>query len=79
MANYKCFNCEKIIKEEYIKKKIRCPYCGSKMLFKARTATTTVKKQPLISKLPKTRRNWQSLHQTATEKQSKMHQVAAIR
>lgn len=43
MATYKCFNCEKIIKEEYIKKKIRCPYCGSKILFKPRTITKKVK------------------------------------
>jgi len=43
MANYKCFNCEKIIKEEYLKKKIRCPYCGSKILFKPRTISKKVK------------------------------------
>ena len=42
MATYKCFDCGKVVKKEYLKKKIRCPYCGSKILFKPRTATTTV-------------------------------------
>ncbi len=43
MPAYKCFNCNKIIKEEYVKKKVRCPYCGSKILYKPRTVATTVK------------------------------------
>lgn len=43
MSNYKCFNCGKEIKDEYIKKKIRCPYCGSKILFKPRNITKKVK------------------------------------
>ena len=30
MALHKCFECDREIKAEYIKKKIRCPYCGSK-------------------------------------------------
>jgi len=43
MVQYKCFQCGKIVKQEYIKKKIRCPYCGSKILFKPRTISSTVK------------------------------------
>jgi len=43
MINYKCINCGKKIKEEYIKKKIRCPHCGSKIIYKTRTMTTKVK------------------------------------
>jgi len=43
MATYKCFVCEKVIKKEYIKKKIRCPYCGSKILYKPRNVETVVK------------------------------------
>lgn len=42
-SEYKCFNCGKIISESYIKKKVRCPYCGSKIIFKARTQPNTVK------------------------------------
>lgn len=42
-AEYKCFSCNKTISEQYIKKKVRCPYCGSKVIFKARTRETTVK------------------------------------
>jgi DNA-directed RNA polymerase subunit RPC12/RpoP len=43
MVTYKCLVCDKIIKEDYIKKKIRCPYCGSKILYKPKTITTKVK------------------------------------
>lgn len=43
MSLYKCFNCGKKIKEDYLKKKVRCPYCGSKILFKPRTISTKVK------------------------------------
>ena len=43
MVNYKCFNCNKKVSQEYLKKKIRCPYCGSKMLFKPRSVATHVK------------------------------------
>ncbi|MEA3399187.1 MAG: hypothetical protein U9R00_01590 [Patescibacteria group bacterium] len=41
-SEYKCFTCSKIINEDYIKKKVRCPYCGSKIIFKARTKPNTV-------------------------------------
>ncbi len=43
MTSYKCFQCGKKIKEEYVKKKIRCPYCGSKLIFKPRTKAKDVK------------------------------------
>ena len=43
MAVYKCIDCGKRVKEEYIKKKVRCPYCGSKILFKPRAVSSEVK------------------------------------
>ncbi|MFP4523278.1 MAG: DNA-directed RNA polymerase subunit P [Candidatus Nanoarchaeia archaeon] len=42
-AEYKCFSCNKLIDESYIRKKVRCPYCGSKVIFKARKRETTIK------------------------------------
>jgi DNA-directed RNA polymerase subunit RPC12/RpoP len=43
MAEYKCFECNKKISPDYLRKKVRCPYCGSKILFKPRTGTTKIK------------------------------------
>ncbi|MBS3112574.1 DNA-directed RNA polymerase subunit P [Candidatus Woesearchaeota archaeon] len=43
MAEYKCFQCDKTISPDYLRKKIRCPYCGSKMLFKPTVLTTKIK------------------------------------
>ena len=43
MVNYKCFFCNKAVSTEYLRKKVRCPYCGSKILFKPRASSTTVK------------------------------------
>jgi DNA-directed RNA polymerase subunit RPC12/RpoP len=43
MAEYKCLLCNKNINADYLKKRIRCPYCGSKIIFKPRTRSTTVK------------------------------------
>jgi len=43
MVNYKCFMCGKKVKYDLLKKKVRCPHCGSKILFKERTITTKVK------------------------------------
>jgi DNA-directed RNA polymerase subunit RPC12/RpoP len=40
---YKCFDCGKQVKSEYIRKRIRCPYCGSKILYKERSVAVTVK------------------------------------
>jgi len=42
MVAHKCFSCEKIVKQEYIKKKVRCPYCGSKVLYKPKVVSTKV-------------------------------------
>ncbi|MBR9677466.1 DNA-directed RNA polymerase subunit P [Candidatus Woesearchaeota archaeon] len=42
MAVYKCFHCNKEVSMDYLRKKVRCPYCGSKMLFKPRTRVTKV-------------------------------------
>lgn len=43
MVEYKCFDCNKKVDKEYLRKKVRCPYCGSKILFKPRTVSTKVK------------------------------------
>jgi DNA-directed RNA polymerase subunit RPC12/RpoP len=43
MVEYRCFDCNKKVSQDYLRKKVRCPYCGSKMLFKPRTTTTKVK------------------------------------
>jgi DNA-directed RNA polymerase subunit RPC12/RpoP len=45
MVEYKCFNsaCNKKVSVDYLRKRIRCPYCGSKIIFKPRSVTTKVK------------------------------------
>lgn len=43
MVEYKCFQCNKTVSDTYIKKKVRCPYCGSRIIFKPRTAITKIK------------------------------------
>jgi len=43
MAEYKCFSCNKSVADSYIKKKVRCPYCGSRIIIKPRTTLTKVK------------------------------------
>ncbi|MBW2996364.1 DNA-directed RNA polymerase subunit P [Candidatus Woesearchaeota archaeon] len=43
MVTYRCFDCNKRVATEYLRKRVRCPYCGSKMLFKPRSAGTKVK------------------------------------
>lgn len=43
MVSYKCFNCNKKVSDTYVTKRVRCPYCGSKMLFKPRKTITKVK------------------------------------
>ena len=42
MVSYKCFECNKKVTDSYVKKRVRCPYCGSKVLFKPRQTTTKV-------------------------------------
>ena len=39
---YKCFSCNKELKDDNIKKRVRCIYCGSKIVFKARTNVTKI-------------------------------------
>ena len=41
--NYKCFHCDKRVEDEYTRTRIRCPYCGGKILYKDRKATVTIK------------------------------------
>ncbi len=43
MISYKCILCNKKVSQETVRKRIRCPYCGSKMLFKPRSTGTKVK------------------------------------
>ena len=43
MASYKCFQCDKKISDDALKTKVRCIYCGSRMLFKERKTITKVK------------------------------------
>jgi len=43
MSEYKCFFCKKVIPVENIKRRVRCIYCGSKIIFKARSVNTKVK------------------------------------
>ena len=42
MAEYKCFDCNKRVAVDYLRKRIRCPYCGSKILFKPRSVAPTL-------------------------------------
>ena len=41
--DYKCFDCGKDVAADYVRKRVRCPYCGSKILFKPRSVSTKVK------------------------------------
>jgi DNA-directed RNA polymerase subunit P len=43
MVLYKCFLCNKEIEDTTLRKRVRCIYCGSKMLYKPRTTVTKVK------------------------------------
>lgn len=43
MVKYTCFICDRKISKESMGKRVRCIYCGSKILFKSRTALTKVK------------------------------------
>lgn len=42
MTRYTCFSCERKISKDLMGKRIRCPYCGNKIIYKSRTATTKV-------------------------------------
>jgi|TARA_Y100000310_G_scaffold343088_1_gene449134 DNA-directed RNA polymerase subunit RPC12/RpoP len=43
MVEYKCFNCGKPVRGELVRKRVRCPHCGSKLLFKPRTVSVKIK------------------------------------
>ncbi|MFO7710684.1 MAG: DNA-directed RNA polymerase subunit P [Candidatus Woesearchaeota archaeon] len=43
MVKYKCFECNKKVGDEFTRKRVRCPYCGSKILYKQRSVTTKLK------------------------------------
>ncbi len=42
IMSYTCFYCRKEVPDELRGKKIRCPYCGNKVLIKERGVTTKV-------------------------------------
>ncbi|RMD57569.1 DNA-directed RNA polymerase subunit P [Candidatus Woesearchaeota archaeon] len=42
MVKYTCFLCSKKISEDMIGRRVRCPYCGSKILYKSRSKSTKV-------------------------------------
>ena len=43
MVKYTCFLCSKKISEDMMGKRVLCPYCGSKVLYKSRSVGTKVK------------------------------------
>ena len=43
MAKYTCFLCSHKVSQELMGKRVRCPYCGSKILYKSRSVTTKIK------------------------------------
>jgi len=42
MVTYKCFECRKEVPSNLIERRIRCPFCGSKVLFKSRNRISKV-------------------------------------
>jgi DNA-directed RNA polymerase subunit P len=36
MVEYKCFGCGKTVEGDQSRRRVRCPYCSSKVLFKLR-------------------------------------------
>ena len=42
MGSYMCLDCQKEIKFELVKKRVRCPFCGSKILYKPRVNSATI-------------------------------------
>ncbi|MBI2565263.1 DNA-directed RNA polymerase subunit P [Candidatus Woesearchaeota archaeon] len=43
MVKYTCFLCSKKISEDIMGRRVRCPYCGSKILYKSRSTITKIK------------------------------------
>lgn len=42
MAVYECLLCRREIRSEDVKRRVRCQYCGSKLLVKPRTVNSVV-------------------------------------
>lgn len=40
MVLYKCFDCKKEVPKNLVERKIRCPHCGYKVLFKVQNRET---------------------------------------
>lgn len=38
---FKCLNCQKSINDEVLKEKIRCPFCGYRVMIKERAKTVS--------------------------------------
>ncbi|PIO00244.1 DNA-directed RNA polymerase subunit P [archaeon CG10_big_fil_rev_8_21_14_0_10_43_11] len=36
MVDYKCFDCGRTVEAEHVRRRVRCPYCSSKILLKQR-------------------------------------------
>lgn len=43
MVLYKCFYCLREIDDSQLKRRVRCPYCGNKILYKPRQMKVVVK------------------------------------
>ena len=43
MVEYKCFECKRDVSDNYVRRKVRCPYCGSKMIYKVKSIITNFK------------------------------------
>ncbi|MBS3159339.1 DNA-directed RNA polymerase subunit P [Candidatus Woesearchaeota archaeon] len=42
MAIYECLGCKRSIESENVKRRVRCQYCGSKLLLKPRIIATNI-------------------------------------
>ena len=42
MVCYRCLTCQKEVESDQVKRRIRCPYCGAKILYKPRNITTNI-------------------------------------
>ncbi len=42
MVIYNCLECQKEVGSETVKKRVRCPYCGSKILYKPKVTHAMV-------------------------------------
>ncbi len=42
MVAYQCLECQKSVPGETVKKRVRCPFCGTKVLYKPRVTNVVV-------------------------------------